>query len=159
MAKKPRSTISHPLTPLRPWLTGRAREILTLPNVLHADLLAYQYGSGGVAFSIAYHSRGRVLIAQDWFAYVDGALYAVEREGLGDLSPLHWTRQSHWAFAPCHGALLAKAREAQAVTGAGYVSVLAHYVPRPDADPWPRGWVNLYGRHGTGALGVLPDLL
>ena len=163
MNKQAPATMRRPLLPARPWLTGRAYDLLTRPNVLHADLHAYMYGTGLVAFSIEYRSRGRVLVAQDWYALTGDALLATDRATLGALSPLTWTRASNASFERAHGALIGKAREAPKLVGAAYVSVLAHYVPRPDADPFPRGFVNHYGMGGmagtrAGSL-ALPDLL
>lgn len=130
------------LMKFRPWLTGAQYDKYAGKATAHFDLLAHTDAFGVYWFEVYVTQSGKTPLAYSAFSYVPE--FGIWREVAGvptGLRKANWTRRTKRIFERVHGRLLALC-----VTPPGYTArtVLAHYVSRPDVDPWPRGLMNTY---------------
>lgn len=127
----------------RPWLDGAAYDKYTGERMVHYDLYAWHEG-GYYYLEIKASVSGKTPLAWSMYRYepVFGVLAPVAWGSKPDaLRPVIWDRRTRDMFNRVHARLIG-----QCVTPHGYTNktILAHYVARSDADPWPRGATNTY---------------
>lgn len=131
----------------RPWLDGTEHDKEARPSCLHYDLYAYRDAAGAYWFCLEARQGGKALLGRTvWRRGSDGLLYPMSASGVA-LHPVTWRGDHAPVLADVHARLLG---QCVALPGFARVSVYAHYVQTPDADPWPVGMLNAY-RYGTGA--------
>lgn len=129
----------------RPWLTGARYDKATGRDTVHFDLFAYTDVLGDVYFEVQTTQSGKHPLAWDGFKYepMFGLMTRVPINAFPEqVGPLVWRRDNHAMFRRVHPRLLMLTRTLP--FGCTARSILAHYVARPDADPWPRSTVNTW---------------